>query len=82
MFWTVKYPDERIQVKEIDYYLDQTDKVIAENHYTQVVRWYVCKSGYTSAARKTLEETGIFYSDLDEFNDLSKLFGIPSLEEE
>lgn len=77
----VKYTREPIGQEAIQHFLDQTDLVIAAKGYANVTRWYFCKQGYTAGAAQCLQDAGVLYSTLEQFNALAKLvgfFGLPS----
>ncbi len=76
----VKYTSEPIGPDDIRKFLNQTDQVISEKGYTDFTRWYFSKRGYTGDAEKCLQQAGVLYSSLAQFNALAKLvgfFGLP-----
>jgi hypothetical protein len=76
----VKYTQDPIGKDAVQQFLAQAESVLANEGYASVTRWYVCKSGYTREAKQALEEVGVLYSDLTQFNALANLFdffGLP-----
>ncbi len=76
----VKYTQDPIGPEDIQTFLTQTDTVIAEQGYTNVIRWYFSKKGYRPTAAERLKQADVFYSTLDQFNALAKqvgFFGLP-----
>ncbi|MCP4106308.1 MAG: ATP-binding protein [Desulfobacteraceae bacterium] len=76
----VKYTHDPIGPKDIRKFLDQADKVIAEKGYTKITRWYFNKKGYTAKAVTCLQQAGVLFSTLEQFNALANLtgfFGLP-----
>ncbi len=76
----VKYTQDPIGAETIRTFLQQTETVITTEGYTNVTRWYFSKKGYRPDAVKELEQAGIHYSTLEQFNALAKqvgFFGLP-----
>ncbi|MCP4185198.1 MAG: hypothetical protein GY761_18120 [Hyphomicrobiales bacterium] len=76
----VKYTSDPIGPGDIRDFLEHMEKVTTEKDYAAVVRWYFSKKGYTSDAAQELQQAGVLYSTLDQFNALAKLvgfFGLP-----
>ncbi|MEM7536833.1 MAG: hypothetical protein AAF639_31930 [Chloroflexota bacterium] len=76
----VKYWKEPIGEKEIQKFLQDTDKIIAEKGYAESIRWYFCKQGYRAKAESRLKQHQVLYSTLEQFNKLARLFkffGLP-----
>jgi hypothetical protein len=40
-----------------------------------VTRWYFSKLGFTHPAQQLMQDEGVCYSDLAQFNQLAQLFG-------
>jgi len=76
----VKYTSDPIGAEDIRKFLKQTDKVIAKKGYAPVTLWYFSKRGYAPDAVQSLQQAGVLYSTLDQFNALAKqvgFFGLP-----
>ncbi len=77
----VKYTQDPIGAETIRTFLQQTETVITTEGYTNVTRWYFSKKGYRPDAVKELEQAGVHYSTLEQFNALAKqvgFFGLPA----
>ncbi|MBV7335142.1 ATP-binding protein [Chloroflexi bacterium TSY] len=72
---SVRYRQERMGEKEIDAFIQQTAAVQAEKGYDEITRWYFSKSGFTQSATTRLQDEGIYFSDLERYNALARLFG-------
>lgn len=73
---SVRYRKERMNEKEVEAFIKQVDMVQQERQYGEVVRWYFSKAGFTEEAKERLRQEGIYFSDLDQFNELADLFGL------
>jgi hypothetical protein len=71
----VRYTQSPMGKDAVQKFLAQCETVLAEHDYATVTRWYFCKGGYTSEAKQALEQAGVLYSDLEQFNALANLFG-------
>ena len=79
-FVQVKYWKEPVGEKAIEEFINSTQIIAQEKGYTKITRWFFCKQGYRSAAEKRLQQEGILYSNLEQFNafaNLFKFFGLP-----
>ena len=73
---SVRYQKGKMTRPDVEEFIRQAAEVQAEKQYGAVTRWYFSKAGFTKPAIKLLDEEGIYYSDLGEFNGLSGLFGL------
>jgi len=73
---SVRYQKGKMTKPNVEQFIRQAAEVQAEKQYGAVTRWYFSKAGFTGPAQLLLREEGIYFSDLDEFNGLSGLFGL------
>lgn len=76
---SVRYRQETMNEDEVEAFIKHAAALQAEKQYGDITRWYFSKAGFTQAAKRRLQEEGIYYSDLDQFNALASLFGLLSL---
>ncbi|MEM7531101.1 MAG: ATP-binding protein [Chloroflexota bacterium] len=74
-FVQVKYQKTAVTSTKVQEFLEQIDAIQAVKGYDEVTRWYVSKGGYFEPALDLLEEEGIYYTDLKQFNELAQEFG-------
>ncbi|MEM7531007.1 MAG: hypothetical protein AAF639_02420 [Chloroflexota bacterium] len=75
-FVQVKYRKDKVTSTQVQKFLDQIHAVQDAKSYDEVTPWYVSKAGYTEPAKDRLEEEGIYYTDLGQFNGLADVFGL------
>ncbi|MEM7535595.1 MAG: hypothetical protein AAF639_25690 [Chloroflexota bacterium] len=80
-FVQVKYRKDKVTSTQVQEFLDQIHAVQDTKGYDEVTPWYVSKAGYSEPAKNRLEEEGIYYTDLQQFNDLADVFGFLGLPE-
>ena len=74
-FVQVKYRKEKVTKPDAEAFLAQIDAIQAVKGYATLTNWYVSKGGFTEPAQELLAESGIYHTDLAQFNELAKVFG-------
>ncbi|MEM7533284.1 MAG: AsnC family protein [Chloroflexota bacterium] len=74
-FVQVKYRNNKVTSTDVQRFFEQIHAIKDVRGYDEVTPWYVSKAGYFEPAKKLLEEEGIYYTDLQQFNDLADAFG-------
>ncbi|MEM7533031.1 MAG: hypothetical protein AAF639_12700 [Chloroflexota bacterium] len=77
---SVRYREKRMSVKDVRAFIRDVKEVQREKGYSEVIRWYFSKSGFTANAEKLLRSEGIYFSDLAQFNLLADMFYLMRLE--
>ncbi len=73
---SVRYRKERMGEQEVQNFIKHAYAFQAEKQYGDVTLWYFSKAGFTEGAKKQLQQAGIYFSDLAQFNALADLFGL------
>lgn len=76
----VKNTEKPISEDAVQSFLTQTAALQEQQPYAAITRWYFSKSGYTEGATQVLQQAGVLYSTLAQFNTLARLFdffGLP-----
>lgn len=75
-FVQVKYRKRAVDKRDVEQFLQQIAAIQNAKNYASLTHWYVSKGGFTAPAQALLQELGIYYTDLAQFNALAKVFGI------
>ena len=73
--------DEEALNMSIRKFLKQVQAVSEASDYASVTSWFVCKAGFSKKARQLLKESGVLFSNREEFNQLANqfaFFGLPA----
>ena len=71
----VRYTKKPMSPSSIRKFLKQVQAVSEASDYASVTSWFVCKAGFTKKARQLLKESGVLFSNREEFNQLANQFG-------
>lgn len=74
-FVQVKYRESAANRCHVEAFLKQIDTIQEVKGYTALTHWYVSKGGFSKPAQALLQELGMYYTDLAQFNALAKAFG-------
>jgi len=75
-FVQVKYQKEPVTRPKVEAFLEQIEAIQEVKSYDQVISWYVSKGGYFEPAKELLAESEIYYTNLTQFNELAREFGL------
>jgi len=75
----VRYKEEKTTKPDVEKFIEQVEAVRVQREYKEANRWYFSKRGFTGPALELLQEEGIYYNDLEQFNLLANEFGFIGL---